>query len=191
MTMFRAATLCAAIALPLLCGGAEPAKSEAKPPQSGGKPHAAVNLRAGPAVTKELFDEIAAKDKALFAAAFDTCDLDVLKQLVADDFEFYHDKNGLMETSGAKFVDDIGQHCERVRHGVDFRSRRELVPGSLGVYPLNNYGAVETGRHDFYAIEDGKPDRKTESGQFLHIWKKVDGDWKLARVVSYDHQLAP
>lgn len=186
MRVLRCAAVCAALAVPLLCGGAEPAKAS----RSGGKPHAAVNLRAGPAVTKELFDQIAAKDKALFAAVFDTCDIDVLKQLVADDFEFYHDKDGLSETSGAKFVADVAEHCERIRKGVDFRARRELVAGSLGVYPLNKYGAVETGRHDFYAIEDGKPDRKTESAQFLHIWRNVDGDWKLARVVSYDHQLA-
>ena len=179
----RLIALLISIGLALSCAGAEP--------NADAKPHAAVNLRAGPAATKELTEEIAAQDKALFAAVFDTCDVAALKELVADDFEFFHDKNGLMETTGAKFVDDIAQHCERVRQGVDFRSRRELVAGSLGVYPLNNYGAVETGRHNFYALEDGKPDRLTESGQFLQIWKKVDGHWKLARVVSYDHQLAP
>jgi hypothetical protein len=73
---------------------------------------------------------------------------------------------------------------------VDFRARRELVKGSMAVYPLNNYGAVETGRHDFYAIEVGKPDRMTESAQFLHLWKKDGDHWKLTRVVSYDHKLA-
>jgi len=74
---------------------------------------------------------------------------------------------------------------------MDFRARRQLVPGTLAVYTLNNYGAVETGRHDFYALEDGRPERKTESAQFLHIWKNEDGQWKLTRVVSFDHKLAP
>lgn len=183
MMNLRRVILAGAMALPLLGSAAEPAKADAKP-------HAAVNLRAGPAATKELFDQIAAKDKALFDAVFGSCDLAVLKDLVADDFEFYHDKDGLSETSGAKFIDDVAQHCERIKQGVDFRARRELVAGSLGVFPLNNYGAVETGRHNFYAIEDGKPDRMTESAQFLHVWKNVDGHWKLARVVSYDHKLA-
>lgn len=182
--MARVVALLTLVALPLCCAAAEPAK-----PQD--KPHAAVNLRAGPAATKQLFDEIAAADKALFGAVFDTCDLEVLKDLVAEDFEFYHDKDGLSETSGAHFIEDIGKHCERIRQGVDFRARRELVKDSLAVYPLNNYGAVETGRHNFYAIEDGKPERMTESAQFLQIWKKVDGRWKLTRVVSYDHRLAP
>jgi len=166
-----------------LCAGAEPA-------QAGAKPKAAVNLRAGPAASQALSDEIAAADKSLFDAVFNSCDVKAVRELVADDFEFYHDKDGLSEKSGAQFVDDIAKHCERIEKGVDFRARRELVKGTMAVYPLNNYGAVETGRHDFYAIEAGKPDRMTESAQFLHLWKK-DGDrWKLTRVVSYDHKLA-
>ena len=183
--MTRNVALLMAAVFPLGCIAAEPAPAPAP------KPHAAVNLRAGPAQSKELFDAIAAKDKALFDIVFGSCDVAALKGLIADDFEFYHDKDGLSETSGAKFIDDIAKHCERIEKGVDFRARRELVEGSLGVYPLNNYGAVETGRHNFYAIEDGKPDRMTESAQFLQVWKNDNGQWKLARVVSYDHQLAP
>jgi hypothetical protein len=184
MKMLRIVVLLMAITVPLCCACAEPAKAQTKP-------HAEVNLRAGPAQTQALFDEIAAADKALFDAVFSTCDVAVLKGLVADDFEFYHDKDGLNETSGAHFVDDVAKHCERIEKGVDFRARRELVKGSMAVYPLNKYGAVETGRHDFYAIEEGKPDRMTESAQFLHIWKKDGDKWKLTRVVSYDHKLAP
>lgn len=182
--MIRTIALLTATVIPLCCIAAEPVT----PPV---KPHAAVNLRAGPAQSKELFDAIAAKDKALFDIVFGSCDVAALKDLIADDFEFYHDKDGLSETSGAHFVDDIAKHCERIEKGVDFRARRELVTDSLAVYPLNNYGAVETGRHNFYAIEDGKPDRLTESAQFLQLWRKDNGQWKLTRVVSYDHQLAP
>jgi len=179
----RTVVVLAALAASTVCFAAEPAGGD-------NKPHAAVNLRAGPAQSQALFDEIAAADKALFDAVFNTCDVKALRELVADDFEFYHDKDGLSETTGAKFVDDVAKHCERIEKGVDFRARRDLVKGSMAVYPLNNYGAVETGRHDFYAIEAGKPDRMTESAQFLHLWKK-DGDrWKLTRVVSYDHKLA-
>jgi len=179
----RTVVVLAALAASMVCFAAEPAGGDKKP-------HAEVNLRAGPAQSQALFDEIAAADKALFAAVFNTCDVKALRELVADDFEFYHDKDGLSETSGAQFLDDLAKHCERIEKGVDFRARRELVKGSMAVYPLNNYGAVETGRHDFYAIEEGKPDRLTESAQFLQLWKK-DGDrWKLTRVVSYDHKLA-
>ena len=153
-------------------------------------PEAPIHLRAGPNATTQLVDEIAAQDRALFAAVFDACDADKLRPLVADDLEFFHDKDGLSETSGAHFVEDIRQHCARVRSGVDFRARRELVPGTLAVYPLNNYGAVETGVHRFYAIVEGKPDRLTETSQFMNIWKNDNGTWKLARVISYAHTLA-
>ena len=183
MKCTRTVTVLAALVASIVSFAAEPAGGDQKP-------HAAVNLRAGPAATQALFDEIAAADKALFDAVFDTCDAKAVRELVADDFEFYHDKDGLNETSGAHFVDDIAKHCERIEQGVDFRARRELVKGSMAVYPLNNYGAVETGRHDFYAIEAGKPDRMTESAQFLHLWKKDGDHWKLTRVVSYDHKLA-
>ena len=80
---------------------------------------------------------------------------------------------------------------ERQRTGVDFLSKRVLDEESLRVYPINEYGAVETGTHRFYAVAEGKPDQLTETAQFLMIWKRVDGAWKLARVVSYDHRLAP
>ena len=161
-------------------GGAE-SKSAAQAP---------IHLRAGPKATTQLVEEISAQDQALFAAVFDACDADKLRTLVTDDLEFFHDKDGLSETSGAHFVEDIRQHCERIRTGVDFRARRELVPGSLAVYPLNNYGAVETGVHRFYAIVEGKPDQLTETSQFMNIWKNDSGTWKLARVISYGHTLA-
>jgi hypothetical protein len=180
----RTVVVLATLAASIVCFAAEPAGGDKKP-------HAQVNLRAGPAASKALFDEIATADKALFDAVFNTCDVKAARELVADDFEFYHDKDGLNETSGAQFVDDVAKHCERIEKGVDFRARRELVKGSMAVYPLNNYGAVETGRHDFYAIEAGKPDRMTESAQFLHLWKKEGDKWKLTRVVSYDHRLTP
>jgi len=152
--------------------------------------NAPVHLRAGPKTTSQMSEQIAAKDRELFAAVFDACDADKVRALVTDDLEFFHDKDGLSETSGAKFADDIRQHCERVKSGVDFRARREIVAGSLAVYPLNNYGAVETGVHRFFAVADGKPDLLTETAQFLHVWKNDAGQWKLARVISYNHTLA-
>src|SRR5438445_3243409 len=148
------------------------------------------HLRAGPRTTSDLVVAIARADAELFAAVFDQCDALKLADMVTDDFEFLHDKDGLTETSGAKFVADIKAHCTRVQSGADFRARRELVKDSLMVYPLNNYGAIETGVHRFYKLTPGKPDQLTETGRFTHVWKNDHGPWKLARVLSYDHQLA-
>jgi hypothetical protein len=80
--------------------------------------------------------------------------------------------------------------CKRQEEGVDFLSTRKLVPETMKVYPLNNYGAIQTGAHRFYAIQKGKPARLTETAQFTQVWKEENGQWRLARVLSYDHQLA-
>ena len=145
--------------------------------------------RAGPVATKELYDEIAAQDGKLFDAVFNTCDVQALAGLVTDDFEMYHDKGGLVATSGSQFVESIRGMCERQKTGEDYRARRELVEGSLEVYPLNNYGAVEVGVHRFYKKIEGQPDKLVEIAKFTQLWKKDASGWKLSRVLSYDHKL--
>ncbi|MBC8021833.1 MAG: nuclear transport factor 2 family protein [Burkholderiales bacterium] len=150
----------------------------------------ALAQRAGPQPTKALTDEIAAADKVFFTAVFDTCDTPTLARMVTDDFEMYHDKGGLTSTSGAQFVKAIEGMCARQKTGEDYRSRRELVAGTLKVYPLDNYGAVEVGEHRFYKLTPGKPEQLVEVALFTQVWKKDPGGWKLARVLSYDHRLA-
>ena len=150
--------------------------------QSGGP-------RAGPAQSQALQDEVAAMDHKLFAAVFDTCDTAALATMIADDFEFYHDKDGLSSTSGAQFLKAIEGTCARQKTGEDYRARRELVAGSLQVYPLNNYGAIEIGKHRFYQLLPGEPEKLVEVSQFTNVWKKDETGWKLTRVLSYDHRL--
>jgi hypothetical protein len=152
---------------------------------------AKINLHAGaePA-SPELVAMLATKDQALFDAVFG-CKIDVLRGLVSDDFEFFHDKWGQNANSGKQFIDGIAQGCERQKTGSDFKARRELVDGSMSVHVINKYGAMQMGEHRFYAIQAGQPDRLTETGKFIDLWKQEDGQWKLARVISYDHVLAP
>ena len=145
--------------------------------------------RAGPAQSQALTNEIAAADKALFAAVFDTCDTAALAKMVTADFEMYHDKDGQASSSGPQFVKDIEGMCARQKTGEDYRARRELVAGSLKVYPINNYGAVEVGKHRFYKLMPGKPEELVEVSLFTHLWKREKDGWKLARVLSYDHRL--
>ena len=145
--------------------------------------------KPGPVATKELFDELAEKDRMLFDSVFNTCDHQALGGLVTDDFEMYHDKGGLVATSGPQFVENIRGMCERQKTGVDYRARRELVEGSLEVYPLNNYGAVQIGVHRFYRKTEGQPDKLVEIARFTHVWKKDGNGWRVARVLSYDHKL--
>jgi hypothetical protein len=143
---------------------------------------------AGPA-SPALVATLAQKDRELFEAVFG-CKLDLLEALIADDFEFLHDKHGRTATTGAEFMEQMRANCRRQETGENFRARRELVEGSMTVHVLNGYGAMQMGEHRFFALTPGQPDRFTETGRFIDVWREIDGAWKLARVISYDHRLA-
>jgi uncharacterized protein DUF4440 len=127
--------------------------------------------RAGP-----LFDELAAMDRELFNVAFVDCDPEKFKALFTEGAEFYHDRDGV-KTGEA--VTELGD-CPRDR-GV----KRVLVEGSLEVYPIKDYGAIQIGRHMF--VTAGQED--VGIAKFVHLWRLRDGQWRLARVLSFDHRL--
>ena len=165
------------------------------PPTATGRPGLYPYQRAlnrvtpnpAPTATKELFDELAEKDRMLYDAVFNTCDLQALRSLVTDDFEMFHDKSGLVAKSGKRFVQNIRDLCDRRKWGYDYPARRELVEGTLEVFPLDLYGAIQVGVHRFYREGGSQP---VEVSRFTHIWKKeTDGTWRLARALSYDHKL--
>lgn len=153
-------------------------------------PEAPIHLTPGAVTPPELVATLAERDQALFKAVFG-CDIDALWPMIADDFEFLHDKHGKIADSSAKFVSNVADGCRRQADGTDFRARRELVPGTLETYALNGYGAVQLGTHRFFALRQGKPDLLTETSRFVDVWKLEGGTWKLSRVISYGHELDP
>ena len=124
-----------------------------------------------------LYAQISHMDKTLFDA-FNNRDTATFNHLFTKDLEFYHDKGGLTD------YDYTVKSLERTA-ALNNGLRRELVPGSLEVYPIPNYGAMEIGAHTFCHTENGKLDCGTF--KFVHIWKKVGKEWKITRVVSYGH----
>ena len=147
-------------------------------------------VKAGPLATPELDAAIVAADRALFAAGFDTCDIAALGDLVAEDFEFYHDKHGQIATNRQQFLDAARGTCERQAAGTDIKARREPVEGTMVVHAVADDGAIQLGSHRFFGLEPGKPELLRETAQYFHLWKKIDGKWKLARVFSFDHRAA-
>lgn len=136
----------------------------------------------------ELFQTIKAKDSLLFNLGFNNCDIKQFVELVSEDFEFYHDEAGTMQ-SKKEFI-------ESVENGIcklNYKSRRELVAGSVAVYPLKNkgvlYGAVQTGEHRFYALEKDGSEHLTSEAKFTHVWLIEAGAWKLSRALSFDHRV--
>jgi len=124
-----------------------------------------------------LFKEIAHLDSVLFNA-FNTRDIDKFKTLFTEDLEFYHDKGGL--TNYDHTIDFLKATTE-----LNNQLKRELVKGSLEVYPIPGYGAMEIGEHTFCHMENSKQDCGTF--KFVQIWQKKNNEWKISRVVSYGH----
>jgi hypothetical protein len=131
------------------------------------------------AVSQELYAEIAHMDSVMFDA-FNAHDVEKLKTTFSDDLEFYHDKGGL--TDYKQTMENFNKLFENNKAtGL----RRDLVKGSLEVYPVKDYGAVETCLHQFCHVENGKDDCGTFKN--VMVWQKKDGQWKVTRVISYDH----
>jgi hypothetical protein len=141
-------------------------------------PGVRVNAQSPPSTAPhdELFRTIASLDSALFDS-YNGCDLERFKTFLTDDVEFYHDQSGL--TVGARTV------AEQVEKNICGKARRELVAGTLQVYPMRGYGAVEIGVHRFY--QPKKSSEPTGEGKFIHLWQEKEGVWKITRIISYDH----
>lgn len=116
-------------------------------------------------------------DKQLFDA-FNQRDIETTKALLDADVEFYHDTGGL-----ADHQQTIANLTQLFANAGDLT--RELVAGSTEVYPIKDFGAIQTGQHRFCHTENGKPDCGVF--KFLHIWQQQGERWTVVRVVSYGH----
>ena len=129
---------------------------------------------------------IADLDRRLFELGFNNCDLPSLNEIIADDFEFYHDQAG---TNGSKesFVESIETYvCNN-----DYRAHRRLLPNTMFVFPLYRgdklYGAIQTASHEFYAAYPDGREQLTDTAKLFTLWIKTRDGWKMRRSFSYDH----
>ena len=105
----------------------------------------------------ELTRTVTELDTKLFDA-YNHCDLKTLGAMVSDDLEFYHDQTGLM-VGKAPFL-------EAIQNNICGKVERTLVPGSMEVYRLKGYGAVEIGVHRFH--QRGRCGRCRRGGEICH-----------------------
>jgi len=125
----------------------------------------------------ELFNTLKAKDNLLFEVGFNECNLDVMEKLVTNDIEFYHDKDGITK-SKKKFLASIKDNlCTSGKNII----KRVLDEASFEVFPLYQdgklYGAIQNGTHTFGQTK----------ASYSHLWLLEKQDWKLSRVLSYNH----
>lgn len=134
----------------------------------------------------DLYDEIFKMDSLMFSTAQKDCDLESYEYYLAEDFEYFHDKGGFTQSKEAEMA-DMAIFCgdeQRTRQPL----RRELIKSTLKVFPMDNYGALEFCDHIFYLqINDGT-EKVIGSGRMAALWKVENGEWKVARIISYDHQ---
>ena len=125
----------------------------------------------------ELFNKVANLDSSLFAA-YNSKNLDLMKTYFTKDLEWYQDNGGLIDYE--KVFSNFQSIFNR-----DYDLKRNLIRESLEVHPIENYGAIEIGKHQFKHVENGKLEIGTF--KFVMIWKNDNGNWKISRVISYDH----
>ena len=123
--------------------------------------------------SKGLYKTIVHMDSVFFQA-YNTCDIATQDSIYSDSIEFYHDKGGLM-TSKKDILDATKKNiCGKVT--------RELIKGSIEVYPINGYGAVEIGLHKFHNNEEKNAVPK--ASKFIIIWQNKNDKWIISRVIS-------
>ena len=126
----------------------------------------------------ELHQALAINDSLLFSAGLNKCNIEKMKTLIHDDFEFYHDKGGVKKSKEAFFIVVNNGPCA----SGNVQNKRILVPNSLEVFPLyigdKLYGAIQNGKHQFAET----------TARFTHLWLvSDDGTWQISRVLSFDH----
>lgn len=130
-----------------------------------------------------LAETLAALDGAAFDA-FNRCDepgqLDRHAAFFSPSVEFYHDTGGVTWTRDAMIANTAKYVCGNFR--------RELVPGSLRVYPVKDFGAIAQGVHRFCQIADGRCEGMAD---FVMVWRQDGERWEITRVLSYGHRAAP
>ena len=146
---------------------------------SPAKKNESSNLSRYSPESNELYNQIARMDSIMFEA-FNAHDIEKLKTTFSENLEFYHDKGGL-----AGYEQTMNNFKTLFEKNKNTGLRRDLVKGSLEVYPIKDYGAVEICLHRFCHVENGKND----CGVFKNVmvWQNNNGAWKVTRVISYDH----
>ena len=125
---------------------------------------------------------IAALDMAVFDA-FNHCaepaQLDRHASYFDPAVEFYHDTGGVTWTRETMLDNTRKYACGKFT--------RELVPGSLAVYPVAGFGAIARGEHRFCQAGAGTCEGQAD---FVIVWRLHEGQWRITRVLSFGHRAA-
>jgi hypothetical protein len=141
--------------------------------------------------TDEEVKQLIIEKDSLFWVAYNNCNVETMGSWLSDDVEFYHDKGGPSIGRDTLMAVIKKNLCGK----KDFRLRRAAVKGTVNVYVMHSsnkvYGAIISGQHVFYVNEKGKKEFLDGLARFMQLWILKDGQWKMSRILSYDHGEAP
>jgi len=127
----------------------------------------------------QLTAEIVAADARLFDGV-NRRDIGPLKAGFSPRLEFYHDRSGL-----TGYAENIA--IFEKNFAAPARLRREAMLETVEVFPAGPDHAMHIGKHRFC----NKPSPSEPEGcsvyRFSMVWERDSGQWKLLRVLSYDH----
>jgi hypothetical protein len=120
---------------------------------------------------KKLYDTIVKLDSDFFGL-YNTCDKNLEKYgaFYSENIEFYHDQGG--------FTTSKNDIIEVTKKNVCGKVTRELVKGSIEVYPIKKYGAIEIGFHKFNSNTQ-KKGTPSKAGRLLLFGKTPITSGKL------------
>lgn len=128
-------------------------------------------------VDKDLFTTIAEQDSLLFAA-FNSRNSEKLKSFFSDDIEVFQDNIGVRDYN--ETIDAFQLLFQK-----EYVLTRTLVKNSMEVYPIKDFGAIQTGKHTFCHTENGKLECATF--KFVQIWEKKNNKWQIIKIITYGH----
>jgi hypothetical protein len=140
---------------------------------------AAALADGGDPARAQLKAEIVAADARLFGG-LNNRDIGPMKEGFSPRVEFYHDRSGV-----TGYAENIAIFEKNFR--APNRIRREAMPDTVEVFPAGPNHAMHIGKHRFC----NKPSETEPEGcgvyRFSMVWERDGGQWKLLRVLSYDH----
>lgn len=149
--------------------------------------HGRLEIRDNSKSTDSIFGILKSLDSLMFEESYNKLNSDILKELATEDIEFYHDQSGATYNR-SDFIEGM-----KGLGNLSYKARRELIPGTTQIFPLSDngkiYAAILMAEHRFYAREaNEKPEYLTSTAKYTTLWILSEGEWKMSRIYSYDHQ---
>jgi hypothetical protein len=127
----------------------------------------------------QLEAEITAADARLFGGLNDR-DIGPMKEGFSPRLEFYHDRSGV-----TGYAENVAIFEKNFR--APNRVRRVAMPETVEIFPAGPNHAMHIGKHRFCNKPPGPAPEECSVYRFSMVWERDGGQWKLLRVLSYDH----